>query len=265
MGVDWIPCRLDRGVAPCEAAAAIAAEHRRFCRAGGWLPRALRPLVEGWPPAECDPGAAGLVSDLVLLRQRASHRVSVVSGNPLLPLEWRLDSLRTLLPRELPSLFARWAVYLDSVAEGRYRGYVVALRTYECGLALAEWVADELEVIAGSRSLSADWAQGAPAVARRERILSLAPIEAPRPPAPDLDMLEGPALVDWAVVVEQRRRWVEELRRWNTVAGRKWRARLPPPPPGIETWCEGRGWFPEFASWVQPWIDGGYGLYRDCE
>jgi hypothetical protein len=86
----------------------------------------------------------------------------------------------------------------------------------------------------------------------------------PPPPWPGAD-----AESDLSVVQRVFERVESAIRGWNRAVQRGNKGVRPPtPPPGFDEWVANRlrdGWYCSFLEWVEPWKQGGYGLYRDCE
>jgi hypothetical protein len=61
----------------------------------------------------------------------------------------------------------------------------------------------------------------------------------------------------------------ELAKTWNaTVQRGNRRVDLPPSFPDLEDWITKRlsdDWYTRFLGWLDPWLRGGYGLYRDNE
>lgn len=276
MGVDWIPCRIEPDVDEEVVREVARLNWERFCKDGGWMLHALWPLIGKNPFSEYtessdDPDIETnqRVSDFVLLKC-SSFRVNVVGEHQILPLEWRVRSYRTILPRELPLEFNKWIAYRSDVRRGAHRRYLADLLIYLSQIQLGEYQVNNMGWIKQSEEKPAAWAQRPESKAARERILALPPPPVPAYPEWREDYAGDSATwSDRFSELKQRRQSLFDMARdWNEATRRgNWRLPLPPEIEELEEWIEkwlNYEWFDEFVVWIKRWLDGGYGLYRDC-
>jgi hypothetical protein len=275
MGVDWIPFRIEPGVSREEITRLATDEARRFRASRDWIDFDLHSLVDDsdLPPAPPprEDASIGPLGDLLLFKS-TSHRVNVITGDDLFPLEWRLDAYRTILPWELPEQLERWRTYREEVARGKHRGYLLDLLNYVRRRALADFFREQLtgmiQLSAGSTS---HWATQPALVVLREKLITCSPPVVPTPPAwsqrlehePNTDCLDR-LLAEFARVKGFVQAWNDTVKRGN----RKISFWPDDPALGLEAWVAehlGIPWFGSFFAWVKPWVERGYGLYRDCE
>jgi hypothetical protein len=283
MGVDWIPCRIEPNVAEEVVARAAKLESERFCADGGWISHELWPFagkdpLEEWVRGELrnNPMNEGAtqrlqsIADLLLLKNN-SFRVNVIGDLKIFPLEWRKAAYRTILPSELPAQFRKWVTFRDEVRAGNHRTYLSDVLIYCREVELARYQLEDFGGIKNSEGSSASWAQRPESIAARENLLALPKPTTPRPPKWCCDYIaDASARSDRLADLQTRRQQLCKLARdWNEASRRgNWKIADPVIIPEVEDWIGEQlksDWFDEFTVWIEPWIDGGYGLYRDCD
>jgi hypothetical protein len=278
MGIDWFPCRVEPGISREEIDRLVQIEARMFLAADGRLTEELQRLVKFTEhereEIERAYQEAGRL-DGRLLFKHCSHRVYVITYEELFPLEWRLNAYRTILPWELPRQVEAWQAYREQVARGSHRAYLLRLLLYLRSCALAFYFQESL-VYAADRSLAAtsSWAKQPEFCAVRNRVLNSPCPEILPPPVwrdladqplrrpPDQDEQFQELSYAYDRVAELAKTWNATVQRGNR------RVDLPPSFPDLEDWITKRlsdDWYTRFLGWLDPWLRGGYGLYRDNE
>ena len=274
MGVDWYPCRLDKGVKQKELEDAIRLGHRCFLLHQK-LPEFL-PYIN-WSEAERDQIDQDVDSTVwptdLLLVKLDSHRVTVIGNNLIFPAEWRIDAFRTIAPWELAELVARWKQHDAEVQNGKHRAYLFEWFLYESTLRLARGYGELIALATSTESEDSRWTNNPNLIEVREQIKSLA--------IPDL--VDAPIWEDWKDRSDESPRVKSDARnlellakfeqledlngRWNRFG----RHRMQPLSSYLDfDWSSAdysktsQDWLQEFFGWVDPLVKQGYGLYRDC-
>lgn len=269
MGTDWIPCRIEPGCSREQLSEHVRREAAHFRIGGGSHTTDIDPRV---PYDEAE--AAEIRQSYQefgplhrhLLLKIASHRIYVITWEELFPIEWRLDSQRTILPWELPDQIEIWQSYRRDVASGMHRPFLRELYVYDhlCSLKSID-VANFVSVVESSRTSNASWAARPEVASFRDEILSAPLVTRPLPPQwphGGSCLFEEQLKSTYARVDAAVTRWNEVVQRGNK------RAHRPKSPLEFEAWIAYRlkeEWFGSFLDWAKPWVDGGYGLYRNNE
>jgi hypothetical protein len=278
MGIVWFPCRVEPGIGREEIDRLVRIEARMFLAAGGRLTSELERLVKFTEPEREEIARAYREAgrlDGRLLFKRTSHHVYAITDEELFPLEWRMDAYRTFPPWELPGQVETWQAYRAQVARGGHRASLLRLLLYLRSNALADYFRGSL-IGAAERSLAAtsSWARQPEFGAIRDRILTTPCPEVLAPPVwqelADQPLWHAPAADGQFQELRNRYEQVAELAKtWNaTVQRGNRRVELPLPFPDLEEWIARRfadDRYARFLTWLEPWVRGGYGLYRDCE
>jgi hypothetical protein len=278
MGIDWFPCRVEPGIPREEIDRLVQLEARMFLAVGGNLCSDLQRLVKFTETqrVEIDRAysVAGRLKDRLLFKW-TSHRVYVITYEELFPLEWRLDAYRTIPPWELPGQVETWQAHRVQVAQGGHRAYLLQLQMYLRSNAFSDYFRDTLIGAAErARAATSNWGRQPDFCALRDRILA-SPCPEVLPP-PVWEELRFHSLTHLPAKDEQLQQLrgtqdhlAELAKTWNAVVQRGNRhVELPPPVPDLEEWiacCLADGWYARFLAWLEPWVRGGYGLYRDNE
>lgn len=274
MGVDWYPCKLDENIDRAVFDAAVKLNHRCFLF---WQERDEWYPYLNWSKDERDrlqkeaKNSAELSDSLVF--KFDSHRVTVIGNNVTFPVEWRMDAFRTIPPWELPDMVDKWKTHWNQVIEGKHRGYLFEWFLYELLLKLRNTHIDLIDLTRAIETEDANWTKSEQLADVRDQVYSLL--------VPDL--LPPPIWSNWQNksdysvqhfsdprylnLTTQFEIFEEVHEKWNRF-GRSRTQRL-------STYLEfdwlkyeqgivDNEWPQEFFDWVQPYIDRGFGLYRDC-
>jgi hypothetical protein len=278
MGIDWYPCRVEPGVNREEIDRLVEVESFCYWTGHGGVYRDLQPFVtlreSDIAAMEAEYRKLGRLKDRLLFKM-TSHRVTIVSGNEVFPLEWRLRAFGTFLPWALPNQVERWESYRQEVLNGEHRAYLQELMIYLEFSDLKVFFQESLRSLAKIALKCKDsWATRPELGNVRDKILAEPCPTVPPPPLwPDRAglPLARSALDDerFQALRSSHHRLTELAQEWNSVVRRgNRRCQLPKPLLSLEEWIakwqpsEG---FSSFLVWLQPWLKGGYGLYRDCE
>ncbi|PQO27868.1 hypothetical protein [Blastopirellula marina] len=276
MGVDWIPCRAEPEIDEHVLADAVEREYEAFLKNAGWVHFDLWPLMglDPWCSLEEHdvPSKGFRLADLLLFKQN-SHRVSAVTGWEVLPLEWRLEAYRTILPGQLPAQFQQWSRFRAEVVAGRHRPYLERLFWYLRTIKLGSCLQAASELAAKSRTATASWTDRPEVIAARDNLLNLSVLPVPTPPRWDCATSAEDSLDQFGQELQQKTAHFQEAAtQWNTAVKRgNWRIdlRWNVPEFDFEVWIQQNTepgiFFDSFVEWVEPYLTQGYGLYRDCE
>ncbi|GAA4442277.1 hypothetical protein [Bremerella cremea] len=276
MGVDWIACRVEPDIDDATIREAVEREHRRFLADPGWVNFDLWPLLgrdprDEWASSDTPPiGDGWRLVDSLLLKQIA-RRIYDVTGCEILPLPWRLDAYRTILPDELPQRLQTWLQFLNAAASGEYRGLLEATYFYLQAIEYCQQLHTAKQVLRESQEVTSSWATTREVQQLREQILAMADLPLPKPPGDDLGMPREADLDQrWQSLHEAQTSFRAAGLAWRkAVTRRRWQFDVLELRPGLSEWIERHTNHPnclaDFEQWVRPLIERGYGLYRDCE
>jgi hypothetical protein len=269
MGVDWIPCRAEADCPRDELSELVRREALHFQTNGSSMASLLDPRITFSETEEERIRQAYLEIGPLhrrLLFKNESHRVSVIGSHELFPIEWRIAAERTILPWELSDQLARWQGYREEVSRGEHQSFLRQLYIY---VRLRELtvvnLANLMKLVQSSQTATGSWAKRPEVVACREEILAATILTLPSTPRwPDGEGETDLSLVEHAVakVASLVDAWNRAVQRGNV------KLRLPSRPLEFDRWIAAgleNEWYLSFLTWVEPWRQGGYGLYRDCE
>lgn len=263
MGLDWIPCRIEPGLDPESVRVAAQLEFERFVKRSSYVEEDLRLLIGRSPfhDDEQDDNKTEPVSlaDLLLFKLD-SHRVYVISRCVILPPAWRLDGFRTILPSELRGFVCKWSTWMDEVRAGQHREQLDSFMRQAESIQIGLKIRDDVEDCLAMLSRQGDSAH-LNAIGKDLENLSTTFQSA---------VVQNGGPLPWPQIRETHQSLSELIRSWNSIVMRgDQRLILLEPIPELEVWITNHqpagDWFIEFLKWVKPYVDGGYGLYRDCE
>lgn len=188
---------------------AVEKEFRCFMGRPDYLPHELWPLAGRDPLlleyiSERLPATNFRLADLLLFKHD-SHRVGAVGAWEILPVEWRLDAYRTILPDELPGQLKKWMDYRTAVIDGSFRGYLEETLLYVCQIRLGEQLLQAKATVQRSLDRTPSWVDRPEVIAARAAISILSEPEPPKPPKLNLDVPRDAFLdLRWRQIEDQR-------------------------------------------------------------
>lgn len=198
-------------------------------------------------------------------------RIAVITSNQLLPIEWKLEAYRTILPEELPVLLHTWKTYLHDIRKGAFQNYIHELFLYHDMLECRRSVEMLKSHISTSFTLDNAWAKKKIFLQIRDNIIQQG-IPALSPyPLPAFDKRTHAKAVT-TVTLQTYHRYREKkylineyIRQWNRCVASKWK--IPHLPDVTIEECKNHfinnTCLLKFFEWCEILIEEKYGLYLD--
>ena len=192
-----------------------------------------------------------------------SHRL-VVSYMKILPMEWRIEAYRTILPAEVASYLDRWQTFVDETRAGKHLGYWLAFYRFD----ETYWALDMLDYLKHLVGIvdenTEKWAELLKVTDIPARIAGLS-INVYEPPR-WADWADKPDALSWREAQAQADAFESEFAPVYALEQDAQQIVYIRPLAGPGGWGDfielmNDEWVDEFLEWVQQTTEDGMGLY----
>jgi len=202
-------------------------------------------------------------------------RISIVALSDFLPLDWRRDAYRMLMPHQLRDQYQKWSRFATELEQGKHQAFLQAQYLYtHLYDDYQQDVFEHLHTYAvASKERSNKWANREPFQEVRDTILASNLLSTwnqlradAKLPTFDFDNHDQPLDAETAAQIEMyqqlRNQCATEIRAWNRHVPSKQKHRYPMKWLPTQFPHENRmRWFKLFLAWCQHLVDKGYGLF----